>query len=49
LFPPAHYSMLDCTDHRDFRFGFAASHQYYCRSPAVRGLIAAVMSRPRTA
>lgn len=48
-FPPSLYSMLDCTGYRDFPFGFASSHQYYRRSPAVRGLIAAAMSRPRPA
>jgi esterase/lipase superfamily enzyme len=48
-FPAACYSMVDCSGHRDFDFGFASSHQYYRRSPAVREIIAAAMARPRTA
>ena len=48
-FPPDQYSMLDCTGYHDFQFGFGTSHQYYRRSPSVRGLISAAMARPRTA
>ena len=44
-FPPSQYAMLDCGACRDFDFGFASSHQYYRRSPAVRSLIAAAMAR----
>lgn len=46
-FPPARYAMVDCTDYRDYPFGFASSHQYYRRSPMVRALIADAMARPR--
>ncbi len=48
-FPPARFSMLDCSENRDFDFNFGSSHQYYRRSPTVRGLIAAAMARPREA
>jgi esterase/lipase superfamily enzyme len=43
-FPPAQYDMVDCTGLRDYDFGFASSHQYYRRSPAVRNAIAQVMA-----
>jgi esterase/lipase superfamily enzyme len=43
-FPPAQYRMVDCTGFRDYNFGFASSHQYYRRSPAVRTDIAAAMA-----
>ena len=46
-FPPARYAMLDCGADRDFDFDFGSSHQYYRRSPAVPGLIAAAQARPR--
>lgn len=40
-FPPAQYLMQDCTEYRDYNFGFLTSHQYYRQSKAVRELIAA--------
>jgi esterase/lipase superfamily enzyme len=42
-FPTARYRMVDCTAYRDYAFDFASSHQYYRRSPAVRGDIAALL------
>lgn len=45
-FPPDRFTMLDCGTYRDFDFGFASSHQYYRRSPAVRALVAAAMACP---
>ena len=44
LFPPNRFAMADCTGFRDFDFGFAASHQYYRRSPGVRTLLAKGMA-----
>ena len=44
-FPSSQYTMLDCSQCRDFKFGFASSHQYYRRSPTVRTMIAAAMDR----
>lgn len=46
-FPASRYSILDCSEYRDFSFGFAGSHHYYRRSPAVRAVIASMMARPR--
>ena len=48
-FPPARYTMVDCSNNTDFDFGFSSSHQYYRRSPVVRQIIASSMARPRTA
>jgi esterase/lipase superfamily enzyme len=45
-FPPSEYLMVDCSEFRDYRFGFASSHQYYRRSPGVRAEIAQVMAGP---
>lgn len=47
LFPAARYGMVDCTEFRDFGFGFAESHQYYRRSPGVRAVVTGKMGRPR--
>ena len=40
-FPPSAYAMIDCSDYRDYDFGFLNSHQYYRQSPSVRAIIAA--------
>jgi esterase/lipase superfamily enzyme len=40
-FPPATFSMVDCSAIRDYQYGFLSSHQYYRLSPAVRSIIAA--------
>jgi esterase/lipase superfamily enzyme len=43
-FPPAIYTMVDCTGFRDYDFNFLSSHQYYRQSPGVRAIIAADMA-----
>jgi esterase/lipase superfamily enzyme len=43
-FPPARYSMVDCTGNRDYEFNFETSHQYYRLSPATRKIIASAMA-----
>ena len=35
-FPPSKYRLVDCSEHKDYDFGLASSHQYYRRSPAVQ-------------
>ena len=45
-FPPGQFSMVDCTDIRDFEFNFMTSHQYYRLSPQVRSIMAAEMAEP---
>ena len=45
-FPPGQFSMVDCTDIRDFEFNFMTSHQYYRMSPQVRSIMAAEMAGP---
>ncbi len=45
-FPPGQFSMVDCTDIRDFAFDFMTSHQYYRMSPRVRSIMAAGMAGP---
>ena len=42
-FPPATYTMVDCSSDRDYDFNFLTSHQYYRQSPAVRAIIAGSM------
>lgn len=46
-FPPARFTMADCTQFRDYDVGFASSHQYYRRSPSARTVITAALARPR--
>jgi esterase/lipase superfamily enzyme len=41
VFPPATYTMVDCTHCQDYDFGFLTSHQYYRKSAQVRQIIAA--------
>jgi esterase/lipase superfamily enzyme len=43
-FPPPVYRMVDASGIEDYDFGFASSHQYYRRSPTVRGNIASAMA-----
>lgn len=43
LFPPAQFSMTDCSGYRYPGFDFLTSHQYYRQSPQVRAIIAASM------
>jgi esterase/lipase superfamily enzyme len=45
-FPPDQFSMVDCTDIRDYEFNFMTSHQYYRMSPQVRSIMAAGMAGP---
>jgi len=45
-FPPGQFSMVDCTDIRDFEFNFMTSHQYYRMSPQVRSIMAGGMAGP---
>ena len=42
-FPSATYRMVDCSDFTDYQRDFQGSHQYYRRSPNVRGDIISVM------
>lgn len=42
-FPAATYRMVDCSAATDYAFDLASSHQYYRRSPTVRGDIAKTM------
>jgi esterase/lipase superfamily enzyme len=41
LFPPAAFTMVDCSAYRYEGFGFLTSHQYYRQSSDVRRIIAA--------
>jgi esterase/lipase superfamily enzyme len=38
-FPTNVYTMVDCSDFRDYDFDFMSSHQYYRLSPTVRSII----------
>lgn len=40
-FPPAQYTITDCTQFRDYDFDPLTSHQYYRESPGVRQIITA--------
>jgi esterase/lipase superfamily enzyme len=44
--PSDQFSMVDCTDIRDYEFNFMNSHQYYRMSPQVRSIMAAGMAGP---
>lgn len=38
-FPPANFTMVDCTGYQDYAFNPVTSHQYYRQSPKVRAII----------
>ena len=43
-FPPASFTMLDCSQFQDYAFDFMSSHQYYRQSEGARRLIAAQLA-----